>query len=272
MTIEYPLGAGGTLTRILEAGRGDDAVIFIHGLGARADRWRRNLGVFAEAGYHCFALDLPGHGFAGKTTAFPYGVPGFADFVGAIMDKLGLGRVHMVGTSLGGHIAGWIACHAPERVRSLVLVGSLGLVPIGAEAGDNIHRNVKATDRPDIENKLKFVLYDPSIITPEWIEEEYRINNSPGAADSFARLGDYIAEEVDQHNVGENLAEVSGGVPVMLVWGRQDKAVPLSVGEQGKALLGDANLLVIDEAGHAPYFEQAEQFNGAVLKFLGAQA
>ena len=269
MTIEYPLGAGGTLTRILEAGRGDDAVVFIHGLGARADRWRRNLGAFADAGYRCLALDLPAHGFADKTTKFPYGVPGFADFVLGILDQLDLRSVHIIGTSLGGHVGGWIVCHAPERVRSLTMVGSLGLVPIGREAGDNIRRSVRATDRPDIENKLKFVLFDHSAITADWIEEEYRINNSPGAAESFERLGDYIAEEVDQHNIGEMLAQSIGRIPVLLVWGRDDKAVPLSVGEAGKALLGDVELFVIDEAGHAPYFEQPDQFNRAALNFLG---
>ena len=60
--ISYPLEAGGVQTRVLECGTGGDTVVFMHGVGARADRWRSNLGPFAEAGYRCLAIDLPGHG------------------------------------------------------------------------------------------------------------------------------------------------------------------------------------------------------------------
>ncbi|HUT50567.1 MAG TPA: alpha/beta fold hydrolase [Alphaproteobacteria bacterium] len=268
MVLEYPIGVSGTLTRVLETGAGSSTAVFLHGLGARADRWRRNLEAIADAGYRCLALDLPGHGFASKTPDFDYSVPGFADFVLAILKALEVDRFHLIGTSLGGHVSGWIAAHHPGQVASLAMVGTLGLVPIGREAGAAIRDSVRATGRADIENKLKFVLHDPAEVTSGWIEEEYRINNSPGADGAFERLGDYIAEEVDQHNVGEKLAGLKERPPIMLVWGRQDGAVPPSVGEKGRALLGDVPLLMIDPAGHAPYFEQPGQFNGPVIDFL----
>ena len=269
MTMEYPLGVAGLLTRVIEAGRGDRPVVFIHGLGARADRWRRNLDVFAQSGYRAIAIDLPGHGFASKTADFDYSVPGLARFVRGAMDALKLPSAAFVGTSLGGHIAAWVACESPDRVTALVLVGATGLVPIGSEAGAAIRDSVRATARADIENKLKFVICDHSTITPEWIEEEWRINNSPGAGQAFARLGDYIAGGIDEHDVGTRLAAVADGMPLLLVWGAEDRAVPLSVGEQGSAVLGGARLCVIERAGHLPYFEQARTFNREVLSFLG---
>jgi len=268
MILEYPLGANGTLTRVLETGEGSKTVVFLHGLGARADRWRRNLDAVADAGYRCLAPDFPGHGLADKPQDFDYSVPGFADFTMAILEALEVDRFHIVGTSLGGHVGGWIAARHPDRVASLVMVGTLGLVPIGREAGAAIRDSVKATERDDIDKKLKFVLHDAAEVTPGWIEEEYRVNNSPGADAAFARLGDYVAEEIDQHNIGDKLAELKGQIPVMLVWGRQDGAVPPSVGEQGRAILGDVPLLMIDPAGHAPYFEQPQQFNAPVIEFL----
>ena len=268
MTIEYPLGVFGLQTRVIEAGRGDRPVLFIHGLGARADRWRRNLEAFAASGYRAIAVDLPGHGFASKTGGFDYSVPGFAAFVRDTMDALELPSATFVGTSLGGHVSAYLACESPGRVTALVLVGSVGLVPLGAAAGAAIRDSVRATGRADIENKLKFVLFDHHGITPEWIDEEWRINNSPGAAQAFEKLGDYIAEGIDEHNVGARLAEAAAGVPMMLAWGAEDRAVPLDVGRQGSALLGDARLCVIEDAGHVPYFEQAPTFNREVLSFL----
>lgn len=268
MTIEYPLGVGGLVTRVIEAGHGDRPVIFIHGLGARADRWRRNLEVFARSGYRAIALDLPGHGFASKAGDFDYSVPGLARFVRGAMDALELRSAAFVGTSLGGHVSAHVACENPDRVTAMVLVGALGLVPIGSESGAVIRDSVRATGRTDIENKLKFVICDHSTITPEWIEEEWRINNSPGAAQAFARLGDYIAGGIDEHNVGTRLAAVADGMPLLLVWGAEDRAIPPSIGEQGSALLGGVRLCVIERAGHVPYFEQAPTFNREVLSFL----
>ena len=269
MVIEYPLGVSGLLTRVIEAGTGDRPVLFVHGLGARADRWRRNLEVFAASGYRAIAVDLPGHGFASKHHDFDYSVPGFAAFVREVMAALDLRSAIFVGTSLGGHVSAHLACQNPASVPALVLVGTLGLAPIGPEAGAAIRDSVRATGRDDIENKLRFVLCDRAAITPEWIEEEWRINNSPGAAEAFVRLGDYIAAGIDEHRVGAKLAAVAGDMPLLLVWGAEDRAVPPSVGHQGKKLLGgEVRLCVLEPAGHLPYFEQARAFNHEVLSFL----
>ncbi|MYI14983.1 MAG: alpha/beta fold hydrolase [Acidimicrobiaceae bacterium] len=64
--IQYPVEAGGVLTRVLAAGDGDDHLVLVHGVGARADRWRRNVDPLAEAGWHVHALDLPGLGLSDK--------------------------------------------------------------------------------------------------------------------------------------------------------------------------------------------------------------
>ena len=70
--ITYPLALGDQYTRVVEHGTGPETIVLIHGLGARADRWRRNIGPLADAGYRCVALDLPGHGFASKDGEFDF--------------------------------------------------------------------------------------------------------------------------------------------------------------------------------------------------------
>ncbi len=266
--LQYPLGVGSVVTRILECGNGDDHIVFIHGLGARADRWRLTLPTFAAAGYHGYAFDLPGHGLATKGVGIPLGVPSFAEFSTAALDELGIKRAFLVGTSLGAHVAATVACAAPDRVRGLILVGAVGIVPLGAEAADAIRRNVQQTTRDAIAGKLAFVLANPRTLSPTMIEEEWRVNNSPGARESFEKLGDYIAEDVDHDSVGERLSARIADLPMLLVWGAKDKAVSLEIGERARDLLLGTELVVIDDAGHVPYFEQPDAFNKAVLARL----
>lgn len=268
--IEYPFPVGAVLTRVLEVGGGKECVLFLHGLGARADRWRLTLPTFAEAGYRCLAMDLPGHGFAAKGAGTPCSVPEFAALLGALLAAMGLDRVHLVGTSLGGHVAAYFTCENPDKVCSLTLVGAVGLIPIGRQAGDAIRQAVTETGRDSIDGKMRFVFANHDLIDEAFVEEEYRINNSPGAATGFRRLGDYIAEEIDRDNVGERLAGLANRPPVLLVWGALDKAVPPAIGEQAQALLGDVPLILVQEAGHAPYLERPDAFDPPVLRFISS--
>jgi pimeloyl-ACP methyl ester carboxylesterase len=268
--LQYPLGVGSLATRVLECGSGKDHVVFVHGLGARADRWRLTLPAFAEAGYHGYALDLPGHGFATKGAGIPSTVPDLAAFVTLALDELGVERAFFVGTSLGAHIAATLACNARDCVRGLVLVGALGIIPLGAQAADAIRRNVQQTSRDAIAGKLAFVLADARPAAPAMIEEEWRINNSPGASESFSKLGTYIAADIDRDAVGERLSALTANLPMVLIWGAKDKAVSLEVGERAKDVLQGTELIVIENAGHVPYFEQPAAFNKAALARLNA--
>jgi 2-hydroxy-6-oxonona-2,4-dienedioate hydrolase len=268
--IQYPLAANGTMTRVIAAGTTGDAIIFMHGLGARADRWRRNLDAIAATGYRCIAFDWPGHGLAQKGAVFRYTVPGFSAFLEALLDTLQLRQVILVGTSLGGHVAAHFACRHPERVIRMVLVGATGLLPIGRDVGEKIRASVREVSLEQIAAKLRFVMIAPGAVTSELIEEEYRIANSPGAASALERLGAYIADGVDRDCVGEQLAALPTRPPIMLVWGAEDRVVPLAIGERARELLRLSSMTIISGAGHAPYFERPDVFNPAVLEFLGA--
>jgi 2-hydroxy-6-oxonona-2,4-dienedioate hydrolase len=266
----YPLEAGGVQTRVLDCGSGTDTAVFIHGVGARADRWRSNLEPFAEAGYRCLAIDLPGHGFADKGADVPATVPDFSHFLADFLDEMEVARAVLCGTSLGGHIAAHFACEQPERVPALVLVGSLGLMPLADGVGDLISRSIQETDRESVARKFHLVFANSDALATEMIDEEFRINNSRGAADSFARLGAYFSLGINDHVVRERLATLSERIPTLLVWGAEDKVVAPDVGRTATKLLPGSKLLEIPDTGHAPYLERPEAFNRPVLKFLAA--
>ena len=266
--IQYPVAAGGVLTRVLCAGSGDDHLVLVHGVGARADRWSRNIGPLADAGWHVHALDLPGHGLAQKGPGPDYSVPGYARFLEAFLDEIGAETAVLVGTSLGGHATATFTCRQPHRVRALVLVGSIGLIPWGAERRAATRGRLRDASHEGIERKLRLLVYDDTLVTTGWLREEFLINNSPGAAESFREISDYVADHLDDDVIGPALGALEGGPPVQLIWGREERAVPLETGLAAHELLAGSELAIIDETSHAPYYEKPEEFNQILLDFL----
>lgn len=268
MLLNYPVAIDGTVTRVLDTFDPGRPVLFIHGLGARADRWRRNLPALSVAGFRGLALDLPGHGFASKDATFPYGVDGYSSFVAAFIRELDLDRPVLVGTSLGGHIAAAIACKGLAQVRGLVLIGATGLFPMGAAACERLAARAQDRSLAGTRSKAQTVFFDPTNVTDAFVHEEWRINNSPGTDDVFASLGRYFVEKLNGDAVGNALAALAPRPPTALVWGTEDRSVPLSVGREAARLLAPTPLYEISGAAHAPYFEKPEQFNQVLLSFL----
>ena len=270
--ISYPLGLGASplMTRVLEAGSGDRAIVLVHGTGGRADRWTRNIDALAAAGFHVYAFDLPGHGFASKGEGIACSVPAYASAIHAFMNAMAIGRATIVGTSLGGHAVARFALDHPECVDGLVLVGSMGLVAIGDEARARVQAGANNQSREGVATKFRRVIFDAGLVTTAMEEEEFRVNNSPGAKESFAALGRYIVEQLDQDVVGAELAGLD--VPVLLVWGEQDKTVPPAAGEAARAMLPKSQLVLLADAAHTAYFERPDEFNRIVADFASGTA
>ncbi|MBI2772431.1 MAG: alpha/beta fold hydrolase [Burkholderiales bacterium] len=264
--ISYPLAVNGVMTRVLEAGHGNRHVVFVHGTGGRADRWSRNLDAVAAAGFHAWAFDLPGHGFASKGAGVACSVPAYRQFLAGFMDAIDAGQAVIVGTSLGGHVVASYACENPQRVLGVALCGSMGLVPIGDEARGRIQAGANNQTREGVATKMQRVIHDAALVTPAMLDEEFRVNNSAGAKESFAALGNYIAADLDKEVVGEALARAA--FPVLLVWGQEDKTVTPAVGETVRQLVPRSRLALLAGAAHTAYFERAEHFNAALIGFM----
>jgi pimeloyl-ACP methyl ester carboxylesterase len=255
---------------VLEAGSNGIPAVLVHGVGARADRWRANLEGLAEAGLHAYAIDLPGHGFAAKGDSFAeYSAAGYASFVKGFLRSIGADRAVLIGTSLGGHVAGRVACDTPERVMALVMVGTLGVVPMGPEVREAIASSLGDASESGVRGKLTRVLHKTSLITEEWVGTESRINSSPGAEESFSALAQYFRDRIDDDLIGDCLARLETPPPMLLVWGQEDVSVPVAVGERAQQMLGSTvPLRTIESTGHLPYLEAAPEFNRIVAEFL----
>jgi pimeloyl-ACP methyl ester carboxylesterase len=265
--ITYPIAIDDVTTRVIESGSGP-AVLLLHGLGTRADRWRSNIPGLASVQRRVIAVDLPGHGFAQKGPGFDYSVSGYARFVRGLMKVLDVDRATLVGASLGGQIAATLAGKNPELVDRLVLVGSTGLVAFGAETRANMSKMLVDMSREAIRTRLERGIRNLSLITDELVEEDFRVNNSPGAADAFDALGRYFADRIDNDIVLDALISISDRIPVLLVWGTEDLSVPLTVAADTTPKIRGARLMQMAGTAHNPYFDKPDEFNRILREFL----
>lgn len=257
--VAYPLEIGEHVGRVIEAGAGERAMVCLHGAGSRADRWVPALPGLAALGFHVYALDFPGHGFASKPADFDYGGPRFAEWVLAALDSLGLSSVTIAGTSLGGHVAALVALAAPDRVVDLVCIGATGFTEFGAE----LHRDpavVADASEEGVRRKLALLVSDQSQVTDLWVREESMINSSPGAAEALRATGAWLNDGTNEHLVGTRLGALALRRPLLFIWGADDKWTPPSLGEAARAAVAGSVLELMPGCGHAPYFEDPEQF------------
>lgn len=269
--ISYPLAVGSTVTRIFTAGDAGPPLLLLHGLTSRADRWRHNVDVLAAAGYRVFAPDLPGHGFATKSADFDHSVPGYRDFVLGLLDQIGSEPAVLIGTSLGGHIVGSAAAARPERVRALVMIGSLGLQPVTTEKVERTAMGLRDMRPEAMRARLLTVFSDPRHVTDDLVREDVMINTSPGAGPSFERFLRYFASDFNHDLVLDGLRTLGERVPLLLLWGEEDKSVPVDIGRATHQILTRSRLAVFKRTNHTPYWEHPALFNRVVIDFLAGR-
>jgi pimeloyl-ACP methyl ester carboxylesterase len=270
IVLEYPVGVGSTITRVLEVPGTTTPVVLVHGAGARADRWRTSLSALSALGHRAIAFDLPGHGLATKGPGLEYNVPAFATYVEGVLDALDIDEALLVGTSLGAHVLGTVALNRPSLAKKLVLVGPTGVFPLGVEGRRAVANNLRNTSREGIRRKLGGVMAPGAMISEDMVDEEYRINNSPGASESFERLANYFETRLDDDAIGEQLRQRASALELMFVWGSDDSVVEPKSLEEVTNMVGVASVYHVSNAGHAPYLEQTDDFWRVVGPFLSA--
>ena len=253
--VEEMIAVKGANIRLLRGGRaGAPPLVFLHGAGGHTG-WMGFLDALAQD-FAVFAPEHPGFGRSDD--------PSWLDEIGDLaffyldfLETLGLDRVHLVGTSLGGWIAAELAVRNQTRLASLTLVGAVGITAHGRPIDDIF--------RMPVDENLRRFYADP--------ERAAR------------RLGDMAA--VDMNLVAKNRATVMRlayrprfhnpslakwlhriAVPTLLVWGDKDGLVPPEFGEAYHAAIPGSRLAVLANAGHAPFDEQKDAFLATFRAFI----
>jgi pimeloyl-ACP methyl ester carboxylesterase len=184
-------------------------------------------------------------------------VGGLQKFVNKFIEYHDYQNVHLLGNSLGGHVAILHVLKQPERIKSLILTGSSGLFENGM--GDTYP---KRGDYDYIKKKTELTFYDPKIATKELVDEVYEIVNNRLKAIKIIAL----AKSAIRNNLGEDINQIKQ--PTLLIWGNNDAITPPFVGREFHRLIPNSELHFIDKCGHAPMMEVPDEFNRILHKFL----
>jgi len=186
-------------------------------------------------------------------------VSGLEKHIAAFIEHKNYTNIHLLGNSLGGHVALVYILKHPERVKSLTLTGSSGLFENAM--GDSYP---KRGDYEYIKNKTAQTFYDPAVATPELVDEVFEITKNRLKVIKIISL----AKSAIRHNLGEELNQINQ--PTLLIWGKNDIVTPPFVAEEFKKLIPNSQLHFIDKCGHAPMMEVPAEFNIILEKFLGS--
>lgn len=264
--------ANGVRVAYYDIGEGP-VLVMLHGSGPGASGWSNYSRNIPELSQHFRIIcpDLPGFG-ASDVKPVDGAVPGFwADTIIDLLDVMGIERAHFVGNSMGGMIALKIALEHPERVDRLILMGPGGGFPVSS-----------IFPTPGIINLLTFYEGEgPTIDKVRFFIEQAVYDRSVLTEELFAER---LAAALDPRIVTQPPMRSGPGAPpeelwrdrrlaslpheVLILWGREDRILPLDCGFTFLKQIPRGRLLVIPQCGHWVQWEHAEEFNGQVALFL----
>jgi 2-hydroxy-6-oxonona-2,4-dienedioate hydrolase len=238
--------------RYIESGTQGETLLLLHGLFGALSNFQGIINHFSS-NYNVVVPLLPIY----EMPILQVSVMGLVDFTSKFVDYKGYSKVHLLGNSLGGHVALLYALAHPERIASITLTGSSGLFESAFGTAFP-----KRGDYEYIKNKTAETFYNPSVASKELVDEVFDIVNDRNKAIRVVAT----AKSAVRHNLGDKLHKIKA--PTLLIWGKQDTVTPPFVGEKFHELIGGSQLFFIDQCGHAPMMEKPEEFNAILDGFL----
>lgn len=250
-------------------------LLLLHGLGGEIWMWEKQVAALSQR-YRLYIPDLLGYGYSDRPNV-DYTPSLFISTIRQFMDRLGVSRAGLIGNSMGGGIAWAFALAYPERVDTLVLIGSIPPQVVPAVRNRFLrwflairhvpllpYLAVALRTRGMVRTALAQVVYDDRLITDVVVERQYRISRIAGTARVVASTIRHTDEVARYANALTTLR-----TSTLIIWGEQDELFSVEVGQQLHASIRDSKLIVIKDSGHMPMWETPGETNRAILEFLG---
>jgi 2-hydroxy-6-oxonona-2,4-dienedioate hydrolase len=235
------------------------SVILLHGIVGTATDWAFTVGPVSKK-HHVYALDQIGFGHSAKPM-IEYKIATFVDFLQEFMRVEHIPKATVVGNSIGGWIALDFAATHPDLVDRLVLVDASGL---DAPVHKDVPVDMNPSSMEGMRKVWEFLFYNKALATDPMVRYswEHRLKDGDGYTVQRLVAGLMARYQFEDPKIG------SIRMPTLLIWGRNDEAVPLEFGERLHKAIPLSNLVVIDQCGHVPQIEKPADFNKVLTEFL----
>jgi 2-hydroxymuconate-semialdehyde hydrolase len=259
--------AAGIETNYHDVGSGAP-VLLIHGSGPGVTAWANWRLVLPELSKICRAIapDMVGFGYTDRPAGIQYSTDGWVDHAIGLLDALGIEQTDLIGNSFGGAIALALAIRHPQRVRRLVLMGSVGVpfeITPELDAVWGYEPSLAA-----MRGLLDIFAHDRSLVNDELAELRYQASIRPGFQESFSAMF-----PAPRQRWVDAMASAEADIraikhKTLVVHGRDDRVIPLSNSLTLNRWIDDSQLHVFGRCGHWVQIEHNREFNQLVSNFL----
>lgn len=250
--------AGHRIHYLVQGPAAGPVVVLVHGLGGRAEDWSDLAPYLVRAGFRVYLPDLPGYGRSEQPADFSYSVHDEAEAVTGFLDALGLKQVDLGGWSMGGGIAQHLAARHPERVRRLMLFDSAG---ISVMPQWDV-RLFTPTTPAELDQLEALLMPNPPRI-PDFVAQDILRRSRKNAWVVHRALNSMLTGQDATDTLLLRLK-----MPLLLVWGAEDRIIPLSQGETMHRLVPQSELEVFPGCGHLAPGQCTAQIGPKVVEFV----
>jgi len=258
---------GGFETNVHDVGNGAP-VLLIHGSGPGVSawaNWRLVIPVLAKE-RRVIAPDMVGFGYSDRPVGIPYNMDTWVQQALDLLDALGLEQVDLVGNSFGGALSLALAIRAPQRVRRLVLMGSVGVpFPItpGLDAVWGYQPSFEA-----MRQLLDIFAYSRALVSDELAQLRYEASIRPGFQESFSAMFPAPRQRWVDAMASPEAAIRTLSHETLVIHGREDKVIPLSTSLTLADWIPNAQLHVFGHCGHWTQIEHTSRFIRLISDFF----
>lgn len=234
-------------------------LVLLHGVASSLhtwDGWVKELKPY----YRIIRIDLPGHGLTGPDTSRKtYDIDYMTDMLNKLLVRIKVDKAYIAGNSLGGYIAWNYAVKHPEKVDKLILLDSAGFpqkMPfIMSFASWPVIGEMSQLFMPRfiVSQNVKRAYGDKSKVNKQLVRRYHDLTLRKGNRKALVRTFREMKRQSKNPHIGDAVVHVKA--PTLLMWGEEDKWVPLDVMEQFRQNLEDVNLVTYEGVGHMPMEE-----------------
>jgi pimeloyl-ACP methyl ester carboxylesterase len=257
-------------------GSGPETLLLIHGMAGSSATWRGVMPKLARH-YRVVAPDLLGHGQSSKPRG-DYSLGAFAVWLRDLLDELGIARVTVVGQSLGGGVAMQFAYQHRDRCDRVVLIGSGGLGPdlswmlrlLSAPGAELVLPVLAPKPVLNAGNAVRSWLMSAGLRSPRGAEvwSAYTSLSDADTRHAFLRTLRSVVDYRGQAVSALNRLHMSAQLPALLIWGDQDKIIPVSHAHAAHEALPGSRLEIIEGVGHFPHAEAPDRVADLLEDFI----